>query len=106
MIPRSDIEAYLKPLAPLPAGVEPRGRLNAPLKSVLFDIYGTLLISGSGDIGVARQQAEAADIDQLLRERERAARLKAVVGILDDTSELDDVRAQTQEYLQTFYSDP
>jgi putative hydrolase of the HAD superfamily len=65
MIPRTEIEAYLKPLAPLPAGIDPRGHLRAPVKSVFFDIYGTLFISGSGDIGTARRQATASDLAAL-----------------------------------------
>lgn len=39
------------PLSPIPTGLEPdcEGRFNA--RAVLFDIYGTLLISGSGEVG-------------------------------------------------------
>ena len=42
---------YLNPLEPLPADVKPAGGLRGPVKALLLDIYGTLLISGSGDIG-------------------------------------------------------
>jgi putative hydrolase of the HAD superfamily len=50
----------------VPAGLEPRGRLRSPVRSILFDVYGTLFVSGSGDIGVARQQAMEADLAGLL----------------------------------------
>ncbi len=39
------------PLAPQPTGVEPRLASLEGIRAVLFDVYGTLLISGSGDIG-------------------------------------------------------
>ncbi|MGD8368215.1 MAG: HAD family hydrolase [Desulfobacterales bacterium] len=67
MVPRAEIEAYLTPLVPAPCGIEPGGCLRAPVRSILFDIYGTLFISGSGDIGVARQQAKEADLAALLQ---------------------------------------
>lgn len=66
MIPRGELEAYLKPLSPKPTGIEPGGRLRAPVKSVLFDVYGTLFVSGSGDVGTARQRPKGADLAALL----------------------------------------
>jgi putative hydrolase of the HAD superfamily len=45
----------LKQLIPIPTGIEPRGELNGPVTCVLFDIYGTLFISGSGDIAVSEK---------------------------------------------------
>ncbi len=39
---------------PLPTGMVPSGRTRKALKAILFDIYGTLFISGSGDIGVSQ----------------------------------------------------
>lgn len=50
------IEKYAAPLEPIPTQLPPAGHPTEPLKSILFDIYGTLFISGSGDIGVAREQ--------------------------------------------------
>ncbi len=44
------------PMAPEPTGLAVVGRLRLPVKCLLCDIYGTLLISGSGDIGVSRRQ--------------------------------------------------
>ena len=38
------------PLAPKPTRVRPKIRHLAGIKTVLFDVYGTLLISGAGDI--------------------------------------------------------
>jgi putative hydrolase of the HAD superfamily len=41
------------PLKPLPTGLGPKGALRGPVRAVLFDLYGTLFISGSGDISVS-----------------------------------------------------
>jgi putative hydrolase of the HAD superfamily len=40
----------LRPLSPQPTGLTPRGKLDQPVKAILFDIYGTLFISAAGDI--------------------------------------------------------
>ena len=41
------------PLAPLPTAVKAGGRLKRPVRAVLFDVYGTLLVSRAGDIATA-----------------------------------------------------
>ena len=57
MYDAAEIAAILKKnernLRPIPAGIESRGTLSAKPKALLFDIYGTLFISASGDIGTA-----------------------------------------------------
>ena len=59
---------YSIPLSPLPTSTSPGGRLAEPIQCVLFDIYGTLFISGSGDIGLAKKTAlETKKIEQLLQ---------------------------------------
>ncbi len=58
---------YSIPLSPLPTSTSPGGRLAEPIQCVLFDIYGTLFISGSGDIGTAKKTAlETEKIEHLL----------------------------------------
>jgi putative hydrolase of the HAD superfamily len=58
---------YLHPLKPIPTAMRPRGRLRPPIKCLLCDIYGTLFISASGDIGSAGPlDRRSAQIDQLL----------------------------------------
>ena len=42
---------YVIPLSPIPTSVKPQNSLTIPVRAVLFDIYGTLFISASGDIG-------------------------------------------------------
>ena len=46
------IRRLSKPLAPEPTGVEPRLPRLEGIRAVVFDVYGTLLISGSGDISL------------------------------------------------------
>jgi len=41
------------PLEPVPTDTQPRLDKLAGLKAVVFDIYGTLFVSGSGDVGTA-----------------------------------------------------
>jgi len=48
---------YIKPLSPLPTSLNPSKKLKEKVKCILFDVYGTLFISGSGDISIARQQS-------------------------------------------------
>lgn len=51
------ITQYQKPLIPLPAGVEEEGTLREKVRVVLFDVYGTLFVSESGDISIAQEGA-------------------------------------------------
>lgn len=61
---RSDSKEYIRkllnsldPLQPIPTGVKSHYQKDGTIKAVIFDIYGTLLISSSGDI----DQAEITD---------------------------------------------
>lgn len=48
-----------EPLQPIPTGVEPRLAALDDVRAVLCDVYGTLFISGSGDISTAKEQHDA-----------------------------------------------
>lgn len=52
------IAPHLRPLQPLPTGVKPQGELLRPVHCLLCDIYGTLIISASGDIGSVKPVGE------------------------------------------------
>ena len=59
---------YTHPLSPLPTSMRPGGRLAQQIQCVLFDIYGTLFISGSGDIRVAQKTSpEARKLQRLVQ---------------------------------------
>ncbi|NNF99259.1 MAG: HAD family hydrolase [Desulfobacteraceae bacterium] len=56
----------LTPMSPIPTFLVSRGELIKPVKAVVFDIYGTLFISGSGDIGTeATATANSAELVSL-----------------------------------------
>ena len=48
---------YIDPLLPLPTPLNPMGKLEERIQCILFDVYGTLFISASGDISIAREQS-------------------------------------------------
>jgi putative hydrolase of the HAD superfamily len=58
MLTKKILCKYLTPLKPIPTPLKPLGNLDAKIQCILFDIYGTLFISGSGDISIARQSAQ------------------------------------------------
>ncbi len=52
------ISEYIYPLYPVPTSLSQSGKLDEKIRCILFDIYGTLFISASGAIGVARKQSQ------------------------------------------------
>jgi putative hydrolase of the HAD superfamily len=60
------IKRYASPLEPIPTWVEREGSLRAPVHAVLFDVYGTLFISGSGDIEVLEESVQVEKLASLL----------------------------------------
>jgi putative hydrolase of the HAD superfamily len=56
------------PLTPVPTEAPPRPARLPHIRAVLFDVYGTLFISGSGDIGVAGPQHDASALVEAFRE--------------------------------------
>jgi len=70
------IRELAHPLAPKPTGVRPKIRHLAGIKAVLFDVYGTLLISGAGDISYGMEANKI---------REFMAAAQAVGWDVDDT---------------------
>jgi putative hydrolase of the HAD superfamily len=57
MSSNSLFQKYIRRLTPLPTSLTPTGQLRENIRCVLFDVYGTLFISGSGDIGSAETGA-------------------------------------------------
>lgn len=48
---------YIKPIFPRPSSLHRSGKLKDKIRCILFDIYGTLLVSGSGDIGIVKRES-------------------------------------------------
>lgn len=61
-MPKNDlISKYIRPLTPRPTSLRPSGNLKAKVRCVLFDVYGTLFISESGDISIAKRESQQID---------------------------------------------
>ena len=59
MVNKSEIESYIYPLAPIPTSLSPQGGIGTRIACILFDIYGTLFISGAGEPGLAGNKKHA-----------------------------------------------
>ena len=59
---RALIRGELHPLLPIPTDQKVRSGPVPGIRAVLFDVYGTLLISGSGDIGITADADEADEV--------------------------------------------
>ena len=57
MLEKTSIQKYIRRLKPIPTSLTPAGELTHDIQCVLFDIYGTLFISESGDISLAEQNS-------------------------------------------------
>ncbi|MEN1680903.1 MAG: HAD family hydrolase [Planctomycetota bacterium] len=64
---RETIAQRSNPLAPQPTGAEPRLPRLDDTRAVVFDIYGTLLISGSGDISLTSGAAKGSAATEALQ---------------------------------------
>ncbi|MEO0336244.1 MAG: HAD family hydrolase [Pseudomonadota bacterium] len=65
--PHSDLIGDLSaPLEPLATHVEPDLSLLSDIRAVVFDIYGTLLISAAGDISLSEEGSSAAAMESAL----------------------------------------
>lgn len=77
-------EKQSQPLQTIPTGLSRRGRLAGRVESVLFDIYGTLFISGSGDIGMTTaDKGTHPGLDPLLLKFGIKREVKTIIGDLD-----------------------
>ena len=54
------------PLEPIPSGLSPSLHKLPSVEAVLFDIYGTLIISGTGDISIAQTIDREAELHSIL----------------------------------------
>ena len=80
MIEKINVQKYLHRLAPQPTSLKPGGTIRNKIKCMLFDIYGTLFISGSGDISLADKKSPQSDqINQLLTQYKINKTVKALL---------------------------
>ena len=63
------ISEYIPPVSPVPTSLTPRGNLEEKIEGILFDVYGTLFISRSGDIGMAKKKSPQMEkLEKLLQQ--------------------------------------
>ena len=85
MLAKKSIQKYVRRLEPIPTVLAPVGDLSHDIRCVLFDIYGTLFISGSGDISLAKQNSpKLEEIKFLLAEYEIQKTPRALLDELRD----------------------
>ncbi len=82
------IKSGSTPLNPVETGMKSRTTPLEGIKAVIFDIYGTLFISASGDIGTAKENSRAGFMKEAIQ--------KAGIVIKKDT--------WREEYADVFYS--
>lgn len=74
------LAARARPMAPMPTDAEPRQPALPGIRAVLFDVYGTLLISGTGDIGLSEEAARGPAMTESFRAAGFAGATEAVGG--------------------------
>jgi putative hydrolase of the HAD superfamily len=63
------ISKYIKPIFPLPTSLKQSGKLEEKIEVILFDLYGTLFISRSGDISMAKKKSPQMErLEKLLQQ--------------------------------------
>lgn len=68
MLTKDDIARFIQPMDPIPSSLQPHGSLTHDIQCMVFDIYGTLFISGVGDIGISKHVSKNLhEIESLLR---------------------------------------
>ena len=87
MLNKKQISQYIAPLFPVPTTLCQSGNLKKKIKCIIFDIYGTLFISASGDIGIAKKKSPkayeaASELEQLLIKFKIRKTRKAVLNDL------------------------
>ncbi len=79
MISKELIKEYITPLSPISTSLSRQGKIDHNVKCVLFDIYGTLFISNSGDIGSTdkniKKHRNIADLIQKYKISKKAGQL-------------------------------
>ena len=63
------IAEYIRPMQPVPTELTRTGSLTDKIECILFDVYGTLFISGSGDIHTAKKESRQYHLQKKLLEK-------------------------------------
>ena len=76
------ISKHIRPLYPYATALQPGGELATRVKCIVFDVYGTLFISGSGDIGIAKQKVR--QTEQLINLLQKFGIRRSPDAVLND----------------------
>lgn len=69
LLDKAILTRHIEPLEPLATGIAPQGAPAQEVRCILFDVYGTLFISASGDIGRVRPSVHRFEkLKQLLQQ--------------------------------------
>ena len=74
------MRGLLRPLEPIPTDRSPELTRMRHVRAVLFDVYGTLLVSSSGDVGSAGKLQVCANVPHVVPERLRPLLADPVVS--------------------------
>ncbi len=80
----SIIREILSPLKPILPDIPADLKIPENIRAVLFDIYGTLLISGTGDISLSSVQRDTLDMNIILKESGFESYFKSCVEIIPE----------------------
>jgi putative hydrolase of the HAD superfamily len=72
------IRSLARPMVPLPTGVAPRLAPLPVVRAVLFDLYGTLFVSGAGEVGATTETSTDPRLLDAIRSRHEAAHAAGV----------------------------
>ena len=72
------IRSFARPLAPLPTDATPRLAPLPWIRAVLFDLYGTLFVSGAGDVGATAETPAEPRLPAAIRSHHEAARAAGI----------------------------
>lgn len=80
-----NIRRSSKPFQPIPTGMEAKLLRMEGIKALLFDVYGTLILSGAGDISLVKEKASEAqpEVGELIR-RNLSSNNPRIEGIRSD----------------------
>ncbi len=53
------INSLSAPITPIDTGIKEKVKRDKNIRAVIFDVYGTMFVSGSGDIGIAKQTSNS-----------------------------------------------
>lgn len=89
------IRKHSQPLEPIPTEAEPTMEPLRGILAVVFDVYGTLIVSGVGDIGLTRQSDRKDSIVRAFSEMELPITESVVPAVLEQGF-LDSINAEQE----------